>query len=291
MNNGAIAIICGLMLLSVVSGAVVSKNVLDAFANGDNIVPVIVEQNQNVSIIKTATQVQQRHRFPAYISEQELRKLELNPMVDKIRMNLPIKISLAQSVGIIGANATWDLQSDGLNLSGFSQSVCILDTGIDSTHPDLAEKILAEKCYCTASDSGNGGCCPDGTVESDNATDDNGHGTHVSGIIGANGIIKGVAKDSKIVMVKIMNASGDGRSLDLENGLQWCINNSDKYNISIITASLGGAEGFNDSQRSACDDVDSVLTSEIHDAYSKNISVTIAAGNNEIGRASCRERV
>jgi len=284
MNRAIIFLVLGLMMLGFVSGMAVDKSVLSAFNNGEKMVSVIIERNQNANTFGVMedmrTRINSSDEFPARISKQGLKELELDPTIIRVRMNIPIKAYLAQSVGIIQANSSWDLQNQGINLSGTSQSVCILDTGIDSSHPDFAGKILAEKCYCTVTDYGNGGCCPNGTSESNNTSDDFGHGTHVAGIVGANGEIKGIAKNANLVIVKVMNATGDGNSLDLENGLQWCIDNSAKYNISVITASLGGTDGFNSSEQSSCDSYDKTLTSKISDAFLKNIAVTIASGNN-----------
>jgi len=105
--------------------------------------------------------------------------------------------------------------------------------------------------------------------------DDYGHGTHVAGIVGANGGIDGVATGVGLVIVKIMDGSGDGWSYDLEDGMQWCIDNAATYNISVITASLGAADKWNTS----CDDNVTSTTSIVNSAVAAGISVTVATGN------------
>ncbi len=110
--------------------------------------------------------------------------------------------------------------------------------------------------------------------------DDHGHGTHVSGIIAADGNIKGVAPKAKIVSIKALGADGVGYNGDIAAGIEWCTNRSNDLNISVISMSLG--EGlFSD----YCDSYDPVTTSAINFAISKNISVIIASGNglNNVG--------
>ncbi|MFW6024711.1 MAG: S8 family serine peptidase [Candidatus Woesearchaeota archaeon] len=110
------------------------------------------------------------------------------------------------------------------------------------------------------------------------AYDDNGHGTHVAGTISANGTIFGIAPGSHIIPVKVLNRTGGGNFTDVFSGVEYCINNKEKYNISVISMSLGGG-GYDD----YCDNIDdshSNFKSLIDEAVEKNISVVVASGNN-----------
>ncbi len=169
-----------------------------------------------------------------------------------------------------------NLQIESINITGSKTSVCILDTGIDLDHPDLKDKIVAQHCFCTYN---NTFCCPNGLGEDTNASDDYGHGTHVAGIVGANGGINGVANDVNLVIVKVLNSEGSGWDPDLMDGINWCVDNADEYNITVITASLGGESLFNSVNQNYCENATSGLTNKINDAVSNNISVTIATGN------------
>jgi len=95
----------------------------------------------------------------------------------------------------------------------------------------------------------------------------------VSGIASANGSIKGVAPNAKIIMIKAANATGTFWNDDLEKAIDWCVNNASKFNISVISMSLGGTlySGY-------CDASD-VLSDEIDNAVAHNISVVVASGN------------
>lgn len=103
-----------------------------------------------------------------------------------------------------------------------------------------------------------------------------GHGTHVAGIAAANGGIMGVAPNANIVFVKASNSSGSFFDDSLRNSIDWCVANSDKYNISVISMSLGGGLYSN-----YCDNIDDPadITSAINTAVAKNISVVVASGN------------
>jgi subtilisin family serine protease len=104
--------------------------------------------------------------------------------------------------------------------------------------------------------------------------DDNGHGTHVAGIVSANGSISGVAPNANLVIAKGLDSSGSGWTSDIMYAIDWCVNNSEKYNISVISMSLG--EG---SYSNYCDSLDTLTSSAINSAAAKNISVVIATGN------------
>ncbi len=124
----------------------------------------------------------------------------------------------------------WDkVQADLIwSDSKASGYVCLLDTGVDSGHPDLARMII------------NG---PD-LVNGDNrADDDNGHGTAMAGIISAkinsgDGTAAGVSK-TKIYSVKVLNAQGYGTTFNIAAGLKTCMKNS--Y-VKVINMSFGMTE-------------------------------------------------
>ena len=69
-----------------------------------------------------------------------------------------------------------------------------------------------------------------------NATDDNGHGTHVAGIISSNDpTFGGVAPGSSLMAAKVLDDTGAGWSSDVISGIEWCITNG----ADIISMSLG----------------------------------------------------
>lgn len=125
--------------------------------------------------------------------------------------------TLPWGVAKIQADQAWAVSS------GLLVKVGILDTGIDVDHPDLVGNIAG----------GTNIIRPNKLYD-----DDNGHGTHVAGIVAAvdNSIgVVGVAKRAKLYGVKVLNAAGSGWMSDIAAGLEWCVNNQ----IQVVNMSLG----------------------------------------------------
>jgi subtilisin family serine protease len=103
-----------------------------------------------------------------------------------------------------------------------------------------------------------------------------GHGTHVAGIIGADGDIKGVAPGSGLLIVKALNSYGSGYASDILAGMEWCVNKSYVHNVSVISMSLGSLELY----ANYCDSTSPDFSAAVRNAVARNISVVIATGNN-----------
>lgn len=144
-------------------------------------------------------------------------------------------------------NLTTDSDNTGAGIK-----VGIIDTGIDIDHPDLIGNIK-------------GGY--NATSKKKSFNDDNGHGTHVAGIIAAidNDIgVVGVAPEAVLYAVKALDSTGNGYISDVIEGIEWCIAN----NIDIINMSIGMA-------------IDSTLLHEsVIKAHNSSIILVAAAGNN-----------
>jgi subtilisin family serine protease len=112
--------------------------------------------------------------------------------------------------------------------------VAVVDTGIDYTHPDLKDHVLLGQDFTFRP----------GWIfnrkDKDGPMDDNAHGTHCAGIIGAtanNGIgIAGVAPDVKLLAVKVLGGSGSGSQYDVMKGVAYAVTNGAK----VVSMSLGG---------------------------------------------------
>ncbi|MEB3198518.1 MAG: S8 family peptidase [Candidatus Sericytochromatia bacterium] len=113
-------------------------------------------------------------------------------------------------------------------------NVAVVDTGVDFTHPDLKDRVT----------QGPDLAFRPGRIfnrkDKNGPMDDNGHGTHCAGIIGAltnNGLgIAGVAPGVKILAVKVLGARGEGTSYDVMKGVAHAITHGAK----IVNMSLGG---------------------------------------------------
>ena len=141
------------------------------------------------------------------------------------------------------------LQSLGLPPGGNRDIVvAVIDTGVDYTHPDLAANIWVnsrEIAGNSRDDDGNGfvddvhGACVVGTHSGD-PNDDHGHGTHVAGIIAAQGRNNqggvGVAYNVQIMAIKAAQYSGVLAASDIAEGINYAVANG----ADIINMSFGG---------------------------------------------------
>lgn len=128
-------------------------------------------------------------------------------------------------VKMVGAPLEWpETQGEGIKVG-------IIDTGIDLNHEDLQGRV-AEYYNFTSS-------------ESRNVFDDNGHGTHVAGIVAANrnGIgVVGVAHKSQLYIAKAFNKDGQANTKDIINALQWLLSKK----VNVINMSFNTSEYVSD---------------------------------------------
>lgn len=106
--------------------------------------------------------------------------------------------------------------------------------------------------------------------------DDNGHGTHVSGILAGNGYssqkkYQGVAPEASILGVKVLDESGSGNTSDIIDAISWIIKTKNEYNTKIINLSLGSPANNPCSSDPLC--------KAVEQAVNNGICVVVAAGN------------
>lgn len=162
----------------------------------------------------------------------------------------------------IDAELTWT-QSTGQNVD-----VAVLDTGIDSNHEDLVVNLQGGVNFISNP--------PWKPADPNKWDDDNGHGTHVAGIIGAaqNGVgVVGVAPNTNLHAVKVLDRNGSGYLSTIIQGIEWAINND----IEVINMSLGTSS---DSQ---------TLHNAVDSAYNAGIVIIAAAGNSGDGNPNTNE--
>jgi len=181
------------------------------------------------------------HRFIHFIAEDSIINTQLNIATQQISSRK------ANSYGYTGKNVT----------------IAFLDTGI-YPHPDFTKpknRIIA--FY----DIVNGKKQP---------YDDNGHGTHVAGDAAGNGYssdgkYKGVAPEANIAAVKVLDANGRGISSDIIAGMQWVLDNKEKYNIKVVSLSIG--------EKASLPSFLDPLVRGVDKLWKNGIVVTVAAGN------------
>lgn len=152
----------------------------------------------------------------------------------------------------------------GLAYTGSGVGVAVVDTGIDLANKDL---LVGSKSYFAVGTS---------------AKDDNGHGTHVAGIIGAlnNTVgVVGVAPQATVYAVKVLDRTGSGTDSSILAGLDWVARNASSVvpAIKVVNMSLGrpGTLGDNPLMRQA-----------VQRLVQQGITVVVAAGNDSTKEVS-----
>ncbi|MFQ5531338.1 MAG: S8 family serine peptidase [Candidatus Nanoarchaeia archaeon] len=193
-----------------------------------------------------------------------VQRLEGMKNIISIQEDREVHTFLSESIPIINAD---NVHSLGYNGSG--KSVCVVDTGVDDSHSAL-NPLIAEHCYCSVNPPGPAtGCCPNGQIEDTDATDDEGHGTHVAGIIASqNETYKGTSPGIDLMAVKVLDSSGSGFESDIIKGIEWCSDQS----ADIISMSLGGGL-FTSNCDSEAD------ATAVNNAVDKGSVVVVASGN------------
>lgn len=153
------------------------------------------------------------------------------PDGENLEDNEPVRGN-AWNVEKVNADEVWNL-----GYTGAGVVVAVIDTGVNYSHTDIANNMW-----------------DGGTqypyhgwdyVNNDNdPKDDQGHGTHCAGTVssyGTNGTQCGIAKDAKIMALKVMNSSGQGSDNNIINGIQFAIENgADVLSLSLGAAGVGG---------------------------------------------------
>lgn len=147
-------------------------------------------------------------------------------------------------------DASYTFNSDGSGVESY-----IIDTGIRYTHEDFQGRVATDYYFDAFDDGQNGDDC-------------NGHGTHVAGTVG--GATYGVAKNTNLVAVRVLDCNGSGTFSGVIAGMDWVAQNAS--GPSVANMSLGGG-----SSQSVDDAVQRM--------YEAGVPVIVAAGNGDrIGR-------
>ena len=159
----------------------------------------------------------------------------------------------------------WGIEANQ-GLTGNGVGVAVLDTGI-YPHIDFGQRIAA--FY-------------DVIRKRREPYDDNGHGTHISAIIGGSGEASdgrycGVAPGCHIISVKVLDSKGGGYASDVLMGLRWIREHKEMLGIRVVNISVGSYSRRNMSENSA-------LVRGVDAAWDDGLVVVVAAGNNGPGR-------
>lgn len=151
----------------------------------------------------------------------------------------------------------------GIRYDGFGIGVAVLDTGVCIENKDVGDRVWAFKDFVN-----NREVC----------YDDNGHGTHIAGIIGGNGInskgrYRGIAPNCHFIVAKVLDEDGNGTVENVKHAVNWVIQYKLRYNIKILNISIGM---FPDAKTKEQKE----LLEIVEKAWDSGLVVVVAAGNN-----------
>ena len=148
------------------------------------------------------------------------------PGVHRVWLDEQVTVALDTSVPQIGAPEAWQQGYDGSGLT-----VAVLDTGVDTGHPDLAGTVVEERDF----------------TDTGTAVDHHGHGTHVAGTIAGSGAASGgtyvgVAPGAELINGKVLNDSGSGLTSWVLAGMEWAATRADVVNMSLGALPTDGTD-------------------------------------------------
>lgn len=182
-------------------------------------------------------------------SPSEVQRLAADGRVGRVWLDLPCHVWIDRSSKVVNAPFAWRS-----GWTGRGVLVGVIDTGVDENHPDLADRIVAQRDFV-----------------GEGASDFHGHGTHVAGIIAGSGVAsggkyKGIAHEANLLIAKALGADGVGLTSQIMAAMEWLVSQGAR----IINLSLG-LEGPTDGT--------DPLSLAIDAAYAFGCLVVVAAGN------------
>lgn len=205
--------------------------------------------------------------FAASAKREQIEALARAPSVKLVETNSVLVGTNDKAQAAFGVSkARLDMPS----LDGAGVTIAVLDSGVDAGHPDLAARVIEFEDFV------NNQLAP--------PYDDNGHGTHVTGIVAGDGgesggLYRGVAPGAAIVAVKVLNSTLEGVTATVLSGIDWVIKNRSALGIRMIVLSMQTAAG-------GCSDGTDALSVAINNATTLGLLVVVAAGNRGSGMCS-----
>ncbi|MEV0698679.1 S8 family serine peptidase [Saccharopolyspora sp. NPDC050389] len=207
----------------------------------------------------TATYTSTIRGFAAKLDEASAKRLASDPAVAYVQQDGVARITGTQQ------NATWGIDRiDQNNLpldrtytypnTGSGATAYILDTGVDKRHPDFEGRVRDGRDF----------------IDNDaDASDCQGHGTHVAGTVGSK--TYGVAKQVKLVAVRVLDCQGSGQYSQIISGIDWVARNATKP--AVANMSLGGGG-------------DTATDNAVRRAIQSGVTFAVASGNSNTDACS-----
>lgn len=202
------------------------------------------------------------------LTREQVRSIARLPQVRAIEPDLRMQASDLESLPLVSGN-----YAHSYGYTGAGAQVAVIDTGIDSDHPDLADDLVGQACFVSSNGCPNGASTQTGTGAAE-AFPNQSHGTHVAGIISSNGTVAplGLAPDADIVAINVFGSHSGAYTSDIVAGINHVITTypqTDAINMSL------GASAYT----SACDASFPSYATAINAATNAGIAVVVASGN------------
>lgn len=194
-------------------------------------------------------------------NDDPLAALAIQPVEPPRQFETPqIGLALTEVDRLIRANEARNVFAvDG---SGVTVAVC--DTGLNTAHVDFHGRVVAQRNFT----EDNGG-------DSGDATDGNGHGTNVSGIICADGDHRGVAPGAGVIALKVLGDGGSGDFAAVADALQWVLDHREEHGITVVCMSLSAGDNRSSDGLFG----QHAIAARIGELRARRVPVVVAAGN------------
>jgi subtilisin family serine protease len=179
------------------------------------------------------------------------------PPVQLDAPEVPFLVEVDKFIRASEARRLFDVTGQGL-------CAAVLDTGLNTSHVDFAGRVVACRNYT-----------PDNGGDANDATDGNGHGTNVAGIVLAGKDHVGMAPGASVAPLKVLADNGGGSFAWVDQALDWVIQNREALKIGVVCMSLGDGGNYVDDKPF----LRSALAQKIERLRRERVAVVVAAGN------------
>ncbi len=233
----------------------VGSQSIDVIVHGDPATVDAIARRYNVSVKRRLTSGGVLH-----VNAGQLQALQQDDAIDHLSGDIIIRSSVDEvTLESIGADQVWAGEGDRRAETGRGVSVAVIDSGIDTRHNALRNRVLVTHDFT-------GGDGSDGY----------GHGTHVAAIIAGQGgrsseAYQGIAPGAYLLNLRVLGNDGSGTASDVIEAIDWTIAHRREYNVRVINLSLGAPvlQPYSDDP----------LCEAVERAVRAGITVVAAAGN------------
>ncbi|HEY1912351.1 MAG TPA: S8 family peptidase, partial [Vicinamibacterales bacterium] len=233
----------------------VGSQAIDVIVHGDPATVAAIAKRYNVTVKRQLTSGGVLH-----VNAGQLVALQQDEAIDHLSGDVVIRSSVDDvTLESIGADQVWAGEGDRKAQTGRGVAVAVIDSGIDTRHNALKNRVLVTHDFT----GGNG-------------SDGYGHGTHVAAIIAGQGgrtseAYQGIAPGAYLLNLRVLGNDGSGTASDVIEAIDWTIAHRREYNVRVINLSLGAPvlQPYRDDP----------LCEAVERAVRAGITVVAAAGN------------